>query len=697
MAFVEHEQLVQIAAMLPSDRETAHAADRRSTGDRFDVPAFLARHGIAVLYDAPWSSGHKWVLECCVWNPEHTDRSAVVVQFADGRLGAKCQHYSCAGRGWRELRAALEPDYASRSAVPREADPARVDRTDATANEEKPKPPPPRLDIGAALPSWLADDCRAIAAWVQIAVEVVVTCVLSHVCAAIGNTRWIRARGIELPLSLHFITSLLSGSGKSEVRKYLRKCAAQIEREISKRREEAKEAAEEYADALAAWRSDKRGSPKRRADAGERPQPPPPDPRGGPRTTYVLSEGTLDGVIATVGDTPRGVLWATDEAPEIVGMLGAYGDSEGRRALDAARLRKLTEGQPVEAHRAKSNADPIRRVHRPFLGLDSDVQPGVLAGLFNDEDHYSGTLARLFIHEPPSLLGQRDYITPPPVPGPDVRQRLENLLLGLWRLPLALDEDGFGVPEPEYLELSPEAERLWAEEMQKLEREYAGATATMVGILGHLRGRLLRLAGNLALIRDAKVERVEERDMARAIVLGRYFRAHAERLWGAGQAAETPEERAARELVAWFAANAGATARDAVGGLQRFRGPGGAERAVAALNALSGPDGPLRREQGPRAVRYFARGATAGASASGTGQGGPKNATTAGAGTPGAPDARESEEPRGTAKDPHADAEREAIRAEANDAEDAELERLLEEAEDAKKKGDLDGEDVGSW
>jgi len=465
--------------------------------------------------------------------------------------------------------------------------------------------PIPALDLKAALPPKLADACCAIARWIQIAPEAVATCTLAHASAATGNTRWVEVRGLRVPVSVHFVTSLPSGSGKSVIRRYLRRATAAIEDKIVARREQAAREAQAYADELDEWRAARR-SAKARETAGPRPEPPPPSPLGGPRVTFTLSEGSLEGIVETLMDSPRGVLWASDEAHEAVGMIGGY--AEGRRSLDAARLRKLMDGAPVEAHRGRSNASPLRLLRCPFLALDFDVQPGVLRTLFAAEDRVSGLTARLPVHEPRALQGERRYMTPPPEPGPEVLSTLSELFERLYALPLALDDNG--TPRPSWLRLEPEAETLWAEELERLEALYAGADDERAGVLGHARGRILRLAGVLCLMRDPAARAVQRLDVERGIAWTRYFLNHGERLAKLG--AESTDDRDRRELAEWVERRGpeGVTAREVTKGPRRFRGPGGAKRAdkaleeLVALGELEGLWAPVG-EAGGRPARLF--------------------------------------------------------------------------------------------
>jgi hypothetical protein len=99
--------LEALAALSP---EPPQPAARRGGGEALrDIAAWLREHGLEVVRTAPWNGGRKWVLARCPWNPEHTDRSAFVVQFPGGALAAGCHHNSCRGRGWHDLRELLEP------------------------------------------------------------------------------------------------------------------------------------------------------------------------------------------------------------------------------------------------------------------------------------------------------------------------------------------------------------------------------------------------------------------------------------------------------------------------------------------------------------------------------------------------------------------------------------------------------------
>ena len=87
---VSIDQLARLAAMLP---QPPAAASHRSAGGRapFDLPGWIAEHGLSVVARGPWNAGgQKWILNPCPWNPDHTNRAAYIVQFANGAIAAGC-------------------------------------------------------------------------------------------------------------------------------------------------------------------------------------------------------------------------------------------------------------------------------------------------------------------------------------------------------------------------------------------------------------------------------------------------------------------------------------------------------------------------------------------------------------------------------------------------------------------------------
>src|SRR5262249_43045194 len=69
-----------------------------------------------------YQDGQKWIFPVCPWNPDHTNRSAVIIQFANGAISASCRHDGCAGKRWQGLRDQFEPGWREKKSQQTKAD-----------------------------------------------------------------------------------------------------------------------------------------------------------------------------------------------------------------------------------------------------------------------------------------------------------------------------------------------------------------------------------------------------------------------------------------------------------------------------------------------------------------------------------------------------------------------------------------------
>lgn len=106
MTIVPVDLLEALAAHVPTVSDNGHQGGR---ADRFDLERWLAEHQLSVVAAGEWQGGRKFVLNPCPWNPEHTNRSAFVLQFSSGAIAAGCHHNGCSGNDWRGLRERYEP------------------------------------------------------------------------------------------------------------------------------------------------------------------------------------------------------------------------------------------------------------------------------------------------------------------------------------------------------------------------------------------------------------------------------------------------------------------------------------------------------------------------------------------------------------------------------------------------------------
>lgn len=102
----------------------------------FSLTAFIARH-FPNAKPTPYNGGTKWVLDVCPFNPDHNDRSAVITQTSEGRIGFVCHHNGCSGKTWHDLRTLLEP--------PTSLPDVSIDTTAILQRKAPTPPPPPRV------------------------------------------------------------------------------------------------------------------------------------------------------------------------------------------------------------------------------------------------------------------------------------------------------------------------------------------------------------------------------------------------------------------------------------------------------------------------------------------------------------------------------------------------------------------------
>lgn len=107
MQIVTTDQLVSACAPKKTVATTPVVAD--CSYSEFDLDSWIAEHCTNISAPQPWKDGRKWVFDVCPFNPDHTDRSAVITQQGNGAIGFTCHHNGCKGNDWKALRDMLEP------------------------------------------------------------------------------------------------------------------------------------------------------------------------------------------------------------------------------------------------------------------------------------------------------------------------------------------------------------------------------------------------------------------------------------------------------------------------------------------------------------------------------------------------------------------------------------------------------------
>ncbi|MEA4862239.1 MAG: hypothetical protein VB042_02910 [Victivallaceae bacterium] len=112
--------------------------------EQFDLETWVAKYCPEANGPQAWQDGKKWVFPVCPFNPDHTDKSAVITQQRSGAVGFMCHHDGCKGKDLRALRELREPGFIEREAERerRTAEKARGEVVPAAA-QPVPKSPEP--------------------------------------------------------------------------------------------------------------------------------------------------------------------------------------------------------------------------------------------------------------------------------------------------------------------------------------------------------------------------------------------------------------------------------------------------------------------------------------------------------------------------------------------------------------------------
>ena len=97
----------KIARLYPEEEKPSRYNNYSTT--RFDLEDFIARHGIEVKNRIEVADGTRYILDHCLFNPNHRGKDAILFQHKSGAVAYYCFHNSCQGNDWHKLRETLDP------------------------------------------------------------------------------------------------------------------------------------------------------------------------------------------------------------------------------------------------------------------------------------------------------------------------------------------------------------------------------------------------------------------------------------------------------------------------------------------------------------------------------------------------------------------------------------------------------------
>ncbi|MFF4195177.1 YfjI family protein [Nonomuraea sp. NPDC001831] len=385
------------------------------------------------------------------------------------------------------------------------------------------------MDTQAALPGFpievfpeaIAAMVRGVATELQVPPDLPGSLVLAALATAAAGRAEVHVRGRwHEPLSLHIAIAAAPGTGKSPVFNEIMRPVFAAERHLQ----------DQVRPKIQELETERRRT-KARAEAARQ--------KGkSPEDLEAAADAMQQAEEMEIPVLPR--LTADDITPEAAAsMLVEQG---GRLAILSAEggyyenvLGRYSNGRPnlelvLKGH-AGDRLQVDRRgrqeaVERPALTVGVCIQPQMLKDLAGSKQmHGRGALARLLFSLPPDLVGYRDVYSTPTL-DEEVCRAYGGLLKGLI-------VDLATLPQPEVMELSPQAERAhadWRAEIEPRLRLGTGDLESLREWASKLAGATARLAALLHLAEyqmSGLRKAISEDTMRKAIRLGRYFVEHA--------------------------------------------------------------------------------------------------------------------------------------------------------------------------
>lgn len=158
----------KIASLIPEPPKPSRENDWGR--ESFDLQSFIRKHGIAVKQEVKAAGGTRYILDHCVFDPNHKAKDAMIFQYDNGAIVYKCLHASCSQYRWRDVRLLYEPDaYNTREEVSDFAYKRRmqgVERKPFTPVEESPEKGPVWLSLDE-VPTLDPDSIESIATGIK--------------------------------------------------------------------------------------------------------------------------------------------------------------------------------------------------------------------------------------------------------------------------------------------------------------------------------------------------------------------------------------------------------------------------------------------------------------------------------------------------------------------------------------------------
>ncbi len=501
---VPYELLKALADSAPTEVKSPRLVSTgKSALDKgFDVQTYLEDHDIPVKKDKQHGSSILYILEECLFNPDHAGGEAAIGQTEAGTLFYQCFHNSCQARTWAEARQIISGD--QKIGISPVCNPGQSDGEDHQEKGAKSRKShlqaPPRFPL-EVFPKRAQAIIESVARAHTVPIEVPAAALLVLSGAAIGQTRalMIKRGWIEHP-NLYLALVGRSGVGKSPATKRIFRPVFEMER---------------------LWYQNYQEQVKAMQEGNEKSDP----AQGRPTWRQLLLEDSSPEALSdALAGNPRGIMWYRDELSGLLLELDKYA---GRNGATKTRLMSSYDSGAWKVNRISARRNTY--IAHATLSIFGTVQPMALPEIFSSLDSVTGFLPRFIF-----LRADRD--TPPFWTDETIQEETNKALADM--IQTFLNYDFADDERPLIVSVSPGARMRYIDWYnQQVSEPWRDLDAVIYeALLAKLRGQCLRLC--LILHCMSAVENgyseltpVCENTMVNAIRLTDCFKQHQKQIW----------------------------------------------------------------------------------------------------------------------------------------------------------------------
>lgn len=451
----------------------------------FDLDDFLVRMKVDFEHDSH-GGRERYKLDQCPFNPDHGKGESAIFRSADGILGFKCQHSSCADKHWQDVRALVDGPKELRkgplagSSVPAGtgARPGPEAAAEGTAwspaqpltSKVEPKPYP--LD---ALPDSVRAVVEEVRGFTKAPIAIVAASALAALSLAIQSHADVkRAEKLDGPVGLYLLTIADSGERKSTCDGLFTKAIRDYEQAQAVT---AKPLIKDHKSALEAWEAKHSGIKDKIRQLAKEHKPTlametslrdleyhRPEPPRVPRLLY--ADATPEALaFGLARQWPSGGVVSAEGGI----VFGSHGMGKESVMRNLTTLNQLWDGNSLTIDRRSSESFTVAGAR---LTVALQVQEPTLREFFTRSGALArgtGFLARFLLAWPESTQGFRPF-TEAPATWPHLaafNRRIAEIL----ELPSPIDAEG--ALSPAVLSLAPDAKAAWVKYHDEIEGELA--------------------------------------------------------------------------------------------------------------------------------------------------------------------------------------------------------------------------------